>query len=194
LRGRRKLRHIVETLTKKLKKVEAIVQEQGAEAYTQRRARIKKGIKSTSETYLDKRRTVELEDLLSHRNEEPFINAVMRETGYEVTARLREMIPVSDVKKKDNHEDSLDQEIFYRHIVPYLPFGDNSKAKRTHPVPTTETVVGRPFVEMTFTQKKFLLMADEERMWRMEGKDMKDFDVSMFRVQCEDVLFEIPTT
>ena len=60
---------------------------------------------------------------------------------------------------------------------------------------------GRPFDAMTFTQKKNLLMADEECRYRMEYSkendfsedvDMKKFDGKTFTPLNPDVVFEFP--
>ena len=123
----------------------------------------------------------------------------MRQKGYDMTARLRNKIPISDIRMKDNHEDQLDQELAYRHIPSYLPYGE--KGKRVHPAPTTEKAIDHPWDKMTFSQKKDLLMVDEERRFRMDHAqengftrdvDMKNFDSKTFTVLNEDVVFEFP--
>ena len=46
---------------------------------------------------------------------------------------------------------------------------------------------------MTFTDKRNLLMVNEERLWRMDGKNMKDFDAKTFKIMSPDVTFDIPS-
>ena len=104
-------------------------------------------------------------------------------------------MPVSDVMKKHQHEDDLDMELRFRHMISYLPFGESNA--RTHPVPALvppNTVIGRPFCELTFSQKKNLLMVDEERRWRIKNPeaDIKDFDSKTFEILCPDVVFKPP--
>jgi hypothetical protein len=62
-------------------------------------------------------------------------------------------------------------------------------------------ITGRTFDEMTFTQKKTLLMSDEECWYCMEyskendfskGVDMKKFDLKTFTPLNPDVVFEFP--
>jgi len=110
---------------------------------------------------------------------------------------------ISQVCQKHGHEPDLDTELRFRHIVPYLPFTEDPKGKRVHPVPKAKKdVVGCDFKKMGFTQKKNLLMADEERLFHMEKpfddegrrdtKDVKDFNPKTFRILSPDAVFKAP--
>lgn len=178
-----------------------VYHELGPIQYSARLALIENGIKSPSEGFLQKRKKDNLSELFAKMDQEPTINARMRTTGYDMPARLHDKIPISDIRLKDNHSDQLDAELRYRHIVPYLPFGEENKRK--HPVPklAPRTITGRPFDAMTFTQKKNLLMADEECQYRMEYSkendfredvDMQKFDTKTFTPLNPNVVFEFP--
>lgn len=201
IRGRNKFKHLVDTLDKKHEQFAKVYHELGPIQYSARLALIENGIKSPSEGFLQKRKKDNLSELFAKMDQEPTINARMRTTGYDMPARLHDKIPISDIRLKDNHSDQLDAELRYRHIVPYLPFGEENKRK--HPVPklAPRTITGRPFDAMTFTQKKNLLMADEECQYRMEYSkendfredvDMQKFDTKTFTPLNPNVVFEFP--
>lgn len=98
-------------------------------------------------TYLHKRRTEALQDLLLKRHQAPTSNARMRQSGVDIPARLQGKVPYSDVLLKAGHEDDLDKELRYRTVLPCVPFGEENK--QVHPVPTRD-FVARPYDEMTF--------------------------------------------
>jgi hypothetical protein len=201
IRGRNKFKHLVDTLDKKHEQFAKVYHKLGPIQYSARLALIENGIKSPSEGFLQKRKKDNLSELFAKMDQEPTINARMRTTGYDMPACLHDKIPISDIRLKDNHSDHLDAELRYRHLVPYLPFGEENKRK--HPVPklAPRTITGHPFDAMTFTQKKNLLMADEECQYCMEYSkendfredvDMQKFDTKTFTPLNPNVVFEFP--
>jgi len=201
IRGRKKIIHLVATLDQKLKDYAAVVRELGDDFHARHDA-VKDGIKTMSTTYLHKRQTDALQELLRKRNQAPRSNARMRQTGVHIQPRLEGKVPYSDVTLVNGHEDDLDKELHYRHALPYLPFGEEQRGAGTLPVPERDVLAARPYEEMTFSQKKGLLMADEERRWRMDWcwdndfdlikLDIKELDAKTFTVRCPDVVFECP--
>jgi hypothetical protein len=106
----------------------------------------------------------------------------LQKRGVEIPARLCNKIPPSDLLTK-KHEDDLDQEVRYRHLVPYL-LGQ----KWAHPIASPCPATGKSFEKMTFMQKKDFLMVDEERLWRLQnpGADIKTFNSKTFTILCND--------
>ena len=112
--------------------------------------------------------------------------------------RLHEKVPISDICKAHGHEPSLDKELRYRHIIPFLPFGKGGNRK--HPVPTLQSDSGSPFNKMTFTQKKELLKVDEEQRWRTNKalnsewnwNDVNGLDQKTFQILHPEVVFKFP--
>jgi hypothetical protein len=141
-------------------------------------------------TYLHKRQTEALEELLMKRHQVPTSNARMRQTSFDIPARLQDKVPYNDVQLQRDHEDDLDNELRYRHVLPYLPMGPENK--RVNPVAERDVLDGISYDALNFSQKKFSLIADEERMWKMnwchdndfdlEKLDMKQFDSKTFTV------------
>lgn len=177
-----------------------------AESFGDRISEISKGIKTEEKSFKWQRANAALERLLGRRKNNPNMNSRMREDTFEIPARLRNCVPINDVKMVHNHEAALDRELRHRHVVAYLPFGLENK--RVHPVPEVQKVgnvyqrcKGRPFEAMTFTMKKNLLMADEERLWRMKHPDswsnnnnISGFDTKTFEIRnTDDVVFDIPS-
>jgi hypothetical protein len=93
----------------------------------------------------------------------------------------------------------------YRHIVPY-------RIGKKQIFPTPDFLPSNPglslekggasFDNLSFTEKKLLLMADEERLWRIECRDkdpekpnlspnLDDFDAKTFRILDKEANFDI---
>jgi hypothetical protein len=155
------------------------------EPFGERRNLIFKNLTLKEESLQHKRMDRRLQGLIERRNNIPN-NARLRMTGVDIPARLCNKIPFSDLMKK-KHEDDLDQEICHRHLVPYL-----LGRKRAHPVAAPCPATGKSFDDMTFTQKKDLLMVDEERLWRLQNPegDFKTFDSKTFTILCDNVRFD----
>jgi hypothetical protein len=104
-------------------------------------------------------------------------------------------MPYSGIRKAQ--EPALVMELQYRHIVPY-----RIGKKQIFPTPDFQIALqeGASFEKLTFTEKKLLLAADEERFWRIECRDkdpdvtpnIADFDIKTFRIlDTEKVNFDI---
>jgi hypothetical protein len=121
----------------------------------------------------------------------------MRNKGVDVTPRTRGKMPYSGVVQKEGHETALVMELRYRHIVLYR-IGRKRKLETIVFTPAFDIALsnekgGASFEKLTFTEKKLLLMADEERLWSMDRLLNKkaafdtntmnaDFDNKTFRV------------
>jgi hypothetical protein len=111
LRGRNKAIYIVKKLENKNEKNKAAARELGPQEYVKRHSTIKENLTSNDNSFRKKRRLEEYDLIMATRSVEPTINARMRQTGYEIPARLIDDIPISDVQKVANHEGNLDQEL-----------------------------------------------------------------------------------
>ena len=75
-----------------------------------------------------------LEPLEANRNKPLTKNVRARKTGVGVPARMIDRVPIGDLKK-EKHENELEKEIGYRHLLPYLAAASNG-GKQTHPLRT----------------------------------------------------------
>jgi hypothetical protein len=185
LRGHRKALQLQQVAMRKLIFLARISSGMATEEFGERRNFIFQNLTTKEETLQHKRMDRRLQELIQWRNDVPN-NARLRKRGVDLPARLRNKIPLSDLNKK-KHEDDLDQEIRNRHLVPYL-----LGRKRVHPIVCPCPATGKSFEEMTFTQKKDLLMADEERLWRLQNlhADITNFDSKTFSILSDDVRFD----
>ena len=107
----------------------------------------------------------------------------LRRTDVDYTRSTLGKVPLGDLGKK-KHEEELDKEILARHLVPFLPFPGKGN-KRTHPLPKFTKITGKPFDEMLWTDKKDLLMVDEEHQWLKKNPDgdiANSFDSKSFAI------------
>jgi hypothetical protein len=97
------------------------------------------------------------------------------------------------VVQKEGHEYCLVIELRYRHIVPYR-IGKKQKHQFT---PAFDRALsnekgGASFEKLTFTEKKLLLMADEERSWSMDRLfEDADFDTNTIIAEFDNKTFRI---
>jgi hypothetical protein len=80
----------------------------------------KEGLLMHIKSLLHTSRDHPFEEILAPRNDRPTSKTRMRETSVNIPPRLQNETPSCNVKKKDNHEDPLEKEIQYRHLMPYL--------------------------------------------------------------------------
>jgi hypothetical protein len=181
IRGHKKAINLYQVAMQKLTLLGKILAatEMTPEPFGERRNLIYKNLTSKEESLQHKRMDCRLQGLMERRNE-TLNNDRLQMRG------VGNKIPLSDLNKR-KHEDDLDQEIRNRHLVPYL-LGQ----KRAHPIVCPHPATGKSFQTMTFTQKKDLLMANEERLWRLQNlnADISNFDSKTFSVLPDDVRFD----
>lgn len=122
---------------------------------------------------------------------EPSSTAGLHHTDVDLTPCTLGKVPL--LPDLVRHHDSLNKEILSRHLVPFMSF-QGRRNKRTHPLPRTmPSITGKPFHEMTWTDKKDLLMVDKEQRWAVENLDgdiANDFDPKSFAILDEEVEFD----
>jgi hypothetical protein len=82
----------------------------------------------------------------------------MCKTNVDIPPRLQNDIPVCNVKKKDSHDNLIDEEIQYQRLLPYL------LERHIHPMPMVNTEKGERVTVKSWMcmQKKPLMMADKD--------------------------------
>jgi hypothetical protein len=200
LRGQKKAHHLLGTVHSKLIEFGRVATELGGDNFGKKRVSISKALKSQDESLMQKRSDEFADGMIKKLDVAPTQNVRMRNTGADITPRTRGKMSYSGIRKAQ--EPALVMELQYRHIVPY-----KIGKKQIFPTPDFQRPLqgsalqgGASFEKLTFTEKKLLLAADEERFWRIECRDkdpdvtpnIADFDIKTFRIlDTEKVNFDI---
>jgi hypothetical protein len=199
LRGHRKAHLLLNTSHSKLVELGQVATDLGGTQFGDKRALISKNLKSQEDSLIQKRSDEFADSMIAKRHTPPTSNVRMRNKGADITPRTRGRMPYNSVVLNQGHETALVMELRYRHIVPYR-IGKKQKQSSFTPAfnLTLNEEKGASFERLTFTEKKLLLMADEERLWRMDRLDKNAdfvfpvFDFTTFMIlHTDEVNFDI---
>ena len=177
------MRAVIQVLDAKLEQYRKACAGMGQQETERRQAVIKQTVTKADDTLQQQRTDEFVVSAEAKMYNEPRGSTVgLRRTDVDLTPRTLGKVPLSDLVKA-RHEIALNMEILSRHLVPFVPFPGRGN-KRTHPVPKITPITGIPLDEMLWTDKKDLLMLDEERRWRVENPDgdIADFHIKSFAI------------
>ena len=176
------MRAVIQVLDAKLEQYRKACAGMGQQETERRQAVIKQTVTKADDTLQQQRTDEFVVSAEAKMYNEPRSTVGLRRTDVDLTPCTLGKVPLSDLVKA-RHEIALNMEILSRHLVPFVPFPGRGN-KRTHPVPKITPITGIPLDEMLWTDKKDLLMLDEERRWRVENPDgdIADFHIKSFAI------------